>query len=184
MVKKVGIGSKNETKIKGVIEGYKAFGLEVEVIPIEVSSGVSKQPKSLEETVRGAFNRALNTMNILKDQVDETVGIESGIVRIGTLNKYVDITVAVILDRNGNLSLGLSPAFEIPLTYIHEMFSQEIELETIAERVSKIERIGEKGGFIQFLSEGKISREDLVKLAVIMALIPRYSPIKSTYGFY
>lgn len=182
-MKKVGVGSKNEVKIKGVYEAYKFFNINIEIIPIEVKSGVSKQPKTLIETIKGAYNRACNVCQELKD-VNECIGIESGIVKLDIINKYVDITIAIILDRENRISVGISPGFEIPMKYIHEIYSKNIELEDIVGKESGIDRIGEKGGFISYLSEGKIDRVELVKYAVIMALIPRLSPIRSTYGFF
>jgi len=40
----------------------------------------------------------------------------------------------------------------------------------------KTKDIGEYGGFIKILSNGKVLREDLTFNAVVMALIPRLNP--------
>ena len=176
----VAIGSTNKAKIDGVIEAYKLFNIDVEVIPIKVSSGISHQPKSLEETVKGAVNRALNALKLVEN-ADEAVGIESGLIMMPIINRFIDITVAIIMDRRGRLSAGLSPGFEIPSIFIREIFTSNKELEELAVKVSGIENIGEHGGFISYLTYNKISRKELTKLAVIMALTPRISPIRSMY---
>ncbi len=176
----VAVGSTNRAKIDGVIEAYKLFNIDIEIVPVKVPSGISHQPKSLEETVKGAVNRALNALKVVEN-ADEAVGIESGLIMMPIINRFIDITIAVIIDRRGRLSAGLSPGFEIPSNFIREIFTNNKELEELAVKVSGIENIGEHGGFISYLTYSKISRKELTKLAVIMALTPRISPIRGMY---
>ena len=176
------IGSENRVKIEGTIEAYKLFGIDAEFRNVKVSSGVSKQPKRLEEVVRGAFNRAYNALKSISD-ASEGVGIESGLMHVPIVNKVIDITVAVIVDKLNRVSIGFSSGFEIPPNFVHELFSKDIELEDLVIKLTGIEDIGEKGGFISYLSNGLIERRELVKQAVIMALIPRICKIKDMYGF-
>ncbi|MBI2278699.1 MAG: DUF84 family protein [Candidatus Brennerbacteria bacterium] len=59
---KVNVGSKNITKVQAVEEALSDFPefSSAEVIAMAVDSGVHKQPKSMEQTVQGAMNRAKN----------------------------------------------------------------------------------------------------------------------------
>jgi len=60
---KINIGSKNKAKIDALSEILKEYPdfLSAEIIYKEVDSGVSHQPKSLEETIDGAMKRARNS---------------------------------------------------------------------------------------------------------------------------
>src|SRR5207247_1757153 len=75
-----------------------------------VPSGVDNQPKSLEETVRGAINRAKGA---IKD-ADYSFGLESGLIEVPyTKTGMMDLCVCAIYDGK-NIHLGLSSAFELP----------------------------------------------------------------------
>ena len=176
---RVAVGSKNPSKIEGVRKAYEYLGIDVEIIPVEARSGVSRQPKSIEETVKGALNRVLYSRNVV--DADEYVGVESGLMYIPYVDRVVDVTVAVIADRNLRISIGLSPAFEIPPDIVRRLYGEDLELEDVVVEISGIENIGEKGGFISYLTGGKYERSELVRQAVLMALTPRLSPIKRMY---
>ncbi len=178
---KVAVGSKNPVKVEGVRRAYEFLNIEAEVFPVEVSSGVSRQPRSLEETVKGALNRALNALKAT--DADQGVGVESGLMHIPYVNKIADVTVAVIADRDLKISIGLSPGFEIPPPYVRRLYGEDVELEEIVASVTGDPNIGEKGGFISFLTYGKYERVELVRQAVIMALVPRICPIKTDFGY-
>ncbi|MCH7589706.1 DUF84 family protein, partial [PVC group bacterium] len=57
----INVGSKNPIKIDAVRESLLEFYSEFELNFFGVNSGVSKQPKSLEEALRGAELRAKNS---------------------------------------------------------------------------------------------------------------------------
>jgi len=179
---KVAVGSKNPTKIEGVVKAYEFFGIQVEVVPTEVESNVSRQPRSLEETVKGALVRATRALLKVPD-AEHGVGVESGLMHIPFLNRIVDVTVAVIADRDGKLTVGLSPAFELPPEIVRKLYGENTELEEVVESITGIESIGEKGGFISYLTDDRYVRSELVRQAVIMALVPRLCPIRQMYGF-
>ncbi len=181
MVLRVAVGSKNPVKVEGVRRAYEFLHLEAEVFPVEASSKVSRQPRSLEETVKGALNRAFDALT--KTGADQGVGVESGLMHVPYINRIVDVTVAVIVDKNSRISVGLSPGFEIPPPFVRKLYGEDTELEEIVASVTGEPNIGEKGGFISFLTYGKYERVELVRQAVIMALIPRICPIRSEFGF-
>ncbi|NPA69756.1 MAG: inosine/xanthosine triphosphatase [Crenarchaeota archaeon] len=176
---RVAVGSRNPSKIEGVKRAYETFGIEVEIIPVDAESKVSRQPRSLDETVRGALNRAFSARD--KVDADEYVGVESGLMYIPYVDRIVDVTVAVICDRQLRITVGLSPAFEVPPDFVRRLYGEDIELEDIVVEITGIENIGEKGGFISFLTNGKYERSELVRQAVLMALTPRICPIKRMY---
>lgn len=61
----INVASKNPVKIEAVKEVLHSYPnlANYGVVGIETPSGVSEQPKSLEETVRGAINRSKAVFN-------------------------------------------------------------------------------------------------------------------------
>lgn len=74
----IGIGSTNAAKVSAVKKACSAFGSSVSIVSASVSSGVSDQPFSDEETIQGAINRANNVLN--GEHTDIGIGLEGGVV--------------------------------------------------------------------------------------------------------
>lgn len=72
---KIVIGSKNPAKIKAVQAAFQ--NERVELISVDVPSGVSNQPFSDEETIKGAINRAYAAVE--KGNGDIGIGLEGGV---------------------------------------------------------------------------------------------------------
>ena len=68
---KVNVGSTNEVKVKAVTETFKDYSLFInsEFNSFNVKSDVSEQPKSLDETIKGANNRAKNAFQNCRKKV-------------------------------------------------------------------------------------------------------------------
>ena len=65
--------------------------VDIEVSSIDVDSGVPDQPFGLDETIKGAINRAKNAFS---DEFDLSVGIESGLMETpNSITGYIDLTV-------------------------------------------------------------------------------------------
>ena len=64
---KIAVGSKNSAKLKAARTVVnKIFPRDkIKVIAVEVDSGVSKQPKSDDEAIKGAINRAKKPLKYL-----------------------------------------------------------------------------------------------------------------------
>jgi inosine/xanthosine triphosphatase len=165
------VGSRNKSKVVGVERAYKFFSLDVEVVGVEVPSQVPPQPLGIETIFKGSLNRALKSLEVV-GSADHGVGVEAGLFRVG--DRWFDVHVAVIADRYGHITYGLSPAFEVPYVFVDEILRGSArELEVVVDKYFKTKDIGEYGGFIKILSNGKVLREDLTFNAVVMALIPR-----------
>ena len=164
---RVVVGSKNPTKVKGTRLAFQQFFEDVEVVGVEVPTEVSAQPFNYE-TVKGAVARAVNSYS---DDFDFSVGIEAGLFTLKkTITGYIDFQVAAIFDGK-KLSIGFGPGFEYPPAVIEEALKGR-EVGEIMEELSGIKNLGEKFGAVHYLSKGAISRSDLSRLAVTMALIP------------
>lgn len=165
---KVVIATKNPGKIKGAEEAFAEYFKEFEIEGIGVSSDVSEEPVN-DEIYQGASNRVKNVRKIAEEQgkeADYYISIESGITN--KLGAWTIINIAVIEDKNGFKSWGMSSGFPVPDKYIKEII--ETDLGKVMDRIfNETELRAQKGG-IDLLTKGKISRIDLTKQAFIMAL--------------
>ena len=172
MAKSVKVGSKNKAKVEAVAEILRDYGhlKDAAVEGIDVSSDVSAQPKSLEETIRGARNRAKNAFYAC----DFSVGIESGLMEVPySKSGYMDICAAVIYDGN-EYHLGLSSGWE---------FKDQSIMKTIVEGGKEMTDVlvdrgmfvdpNEKteGGAIGLVTRGRLPRKDFTMQALRSALI-------------
>lgn len=74
---KIAVGTTSEQKIGYLKEILDEVGIEAEIIPTEVKSGVSDQPITEDETQTGSMNRAKAAFESAPD-VDFGIGIEVG----------------------------------------------------------------------------------------------------------
>ncbi len=163
---KVVVGSKNPTKIEGTRLAFQQFFEDVEVIGMEVETKF-KQPFN-EDTLAGAIERALK---VYSDEFDFSVGIEAGLISTKhTLTGFMDFQVAVIYNGE-KFTVGFGPGFEYPRIVVDNAL-MGIEVGKTMEKISGIEKLGWKFGAVHYLSKGAISRTELSRIAVTMALIP------------
>ncbi|MCQ4153768.1 MAG: inosine/xanthosine triphosphatase [Archaeoglobales archaeon] len=163
---KVAVGSRNPTKIEGTRLAFEQFFEDVKVFGIEVEPRF-RQPFN-EETLAGAIERALK---IYSDEFDFSVGIEAGLMSVRhTITGYMDFQVAVIYNGE-KFTIGFGPGFEYPRVVVDNAL-KGIEVGKTMEKISGIEKIGWKFGAVHYLSKGAISRTELSRIAVTMALIP------------
>ena len=165
---KVAVGTLNPAKVAGVRSGFAYYFPGVDVLPVDSSSVSKAQPSGLEEMTAGATARA--KFAISKVGGDFGVGVEAGIFTIGEI--YFDNQVAAIVDRSGKASLGHSAGYMLPREDMEKLFHDGRELERWAEEVSGIKEVGDKGGLINFLTKGKMTRADLTEQCVVTALAP------------
>ncbi len=167
---KIIVASLNKQKISAVEETIKDYPMffEATVVGMEVSTGVSDQPKSLNETVQGAINRAKSAWG----NCDYSIGIESGVVDVPfTKTGMMDTCVCAIYDGN-EIHLGLSSAFEPPklvAKYMHE--GMNMSDATFAAGLTENKKIGASEGLVGILTNGRLTRLGYTKQALTTALI-------------
>ena len=165
---KVAVGSRNPVKVEAVRRAWRLVG-DAEIIPVEVDPGVSRQPRGMEETYRGAYNRAVRAREATGAEYG--VGIEAGLVEAPTPTGWADVQVAVVVDAKGVVGVGFSPAFEPPRVWL-ERLSRGETLGGIAEGALARSGIGRVLGVIGYLTRGMVTRQELTYYAVLMAIIP------------
>jgi inosine/xanthosine triphosphatase len=164
---RVVVGSLNPTKIEGVKKAFEQYFDNVTVEGRKVNSGVPDQPFDAD-TIRGAINRAINAYSA---DYDFSVGVEAGLFSHGNaITGYLDFQVVAIYNGS-RFTIGFGPGFEYPPVVIREVLKGR-EVGDVMDEITGIERLGEKTGAIHYLSKGVISRSELTRIAVTMALIP------------
>ena len=169
---KVGIGTQNPLKAKVVRDIFGKVFEDVEVSSIEVESGVSEQPKK-KQVLEGALNRAKKS---LKDN-DFGVGIEAGTTEID--GRVFVIGYCVVIDKNGNYTIGSQPMFELPNVLAKRIRAGET-LGNVADEYFNTKDIKKSTGAVGILSNYMVTREDLMRSALLTALIPLIS--KNVYS--
>lgn len=168
---KIIVGSKNPVKVEAVREvlaDYKNFA-KYDIVGIETSSGVSGQPRSLEETIRGAINRS----RVVFSDCSYSFGIESGLMHVPyTKTGMMNFCACVICDGI-NFHLGFSSMFELPVDVSHMIKNDTIDINKAFYRcgLTTDPKIGSSDGVIGFLTNNRVTRKEYTQQAVHMALI-------------
>ncbi len=172
-MKRIVVASENPVKVRAALNGFRrVFPNETfEVVGVSVPSGVSPQPFSDEETLRGARNRA----RIARETVPEAVawvGMEGGVEeRPEGLASFAWIIVL----SNGLEGQGRTGVFILP-GCVADRVRRGVELGHAIDEA--FGRTGAKraGGAIGMLTHGAMDRVELYEHAVVLALLPLRNP--------
>ncbi len=173
---KINVGSKNKVKVDAVKETIQSYNFlkNFEVSGFEVLSNVSDQPKTLDETIEGAKNRAKNAFL----NCDFSFGIESGLFKVpGTKSGYMDICACAIFDGK-NFHIGMSSAFEYPKKMMELILKNKLDASKAMFKAgfTQNQDIGSDIGAIGFLTKGRLVRKELTKQAIVNSLIHLENP--------
>lgn len=170
MMQKVIIASTNPVKIETVKIGFaKMFpGINYAFSGISVPSGVSDQPLSEEETLKGATNRAKNAMKQVP-AADYWVGVEGGLKREnGEAQAFAWI---VVIHKGGRTGKGKTASFFLPKKII-DLLDQGKELGEADDIVFKRTNSKQSNGAVGILTNDVLTRTSFYEHGIILALIP------------
>ncbi|MFW5691484.1 MAG: inosine/xanthosine triphosphatase [Chloroflexota bacterium] len=172
------VASTNPVKIEAVRLGFAQMfpDAKPEVSGMSVASGVSDQPMSDEETLRGARNRA-HVAQRARPDADFWVGLEGGVEpRGGALLVFAWM---VVLGRaaDGSLMNGRArtATFLLPAR-VAALVLNGMELGDADDRVFDRHNSKQGSGSVGLLTGDRITRTDFYAPAVAMALIPFLNP--------
>lgn len=176
---RVVLGSKNPVKIKATRQAFSSYFDQVEVIPVAVVSAVKPFPTSRTETLEGAINRS-KAAQIAESNAEFAVGIEAGIISVEN-HFFIQAFSAVI--NNGQLGLGGSAMFEVPLAVLSKIDPAKESSKQVIDSTLGRTNLLQREGMVGVLTQGRLSRTDILRNAVICTLppflVPQYFQSKS-----
>lgn len=173
-MKKVVVASTNPVKVNTVRLGFsKMFPkMLINIQGIAVSSDVSEQPLSEEESLKGAQNRVRNVFR-LSSKADFWVGIEGGLEEVnGEMEAFAWI---VVKSKTGKMGKGRTASFFLPQK-IAKLIKQGKELGEADDIVFGRTNSKQANGAVGILTKDVITRVTYYAQAMILALIPFKNP--------
>ena len=172
--------SRNPVKIRAAQEAFSSFYENINLSNIEISeidpTGVhlKAQPFGEEETYETSRWRVKSAQDY-KHGFDFYVGIEGGVVLTPQNNPRI-----IVYSSIGNKSfIETVRGCEIPLPrkfFTQLLNSTHSELGDLMTEISGIPNIKQKEGAVGILTQNVVTRFDILKQSVIMALIPFINP--------
>lgn len=163
----VAIGSKNPVKIAAVQEAFKKVWPDktFAFIGVDVPSGVSDQPMSDEESIKGATNRA----KLARQQLgaDFGVGLEGGLQEIK--GKWFDCGWIVVINKENRMGIGSSARIQTPAKMM-EHIHKGMELGHVNDLFFNQENTKHGAGHFGLMTNNAITRQSGYRDGVIMAL--------------
>lgn len=110
---KIALGSTSEAKKAILLDSLKNLVTEpIEVIGVDVESGITDQPLDEATTIRGSSNRAKNALE-KEREVDFAIGLEGGLEEVANLGYFLT-SGATIYDPHGHTSIGVGGKLQLP----------------------------------------------------------------------
>jgi inosine/xanthosine triphosphatase len=168
-MKKIVVASHNPVKIRAALEGFQRMfpGEKFVTEAVSVASGVNHQPRSDEETWRGAYQRVQNAAHLLPG-ADFWVGIEGG---VEDMDGEMAAFAWVVVKSSRQVGKGRSGTFFLPHK-VAELIRAGKELGEADDLVFQKMNSKQHNGAIGLLTGNVIDRAALYEQAVILALVP------------
>lgn len=165
---KIAIGSTNKAKVKAVQAVFET----ADVTAISVPSGVSAQPCTDDETLRGAINRAKAA--IIKAESNIGIGLEGGVMELED-GMYL-CNWGAMIDRKGiSVSAG-GARIKLP-EEVAEGVRKGSELSEVMDSYTKLHDVRSNQGAIGIFTNGLVERRKMF-IHVLELLAGQYDYLK------
>ena len=167
---KIAVASRNPVKIGATREAFEALfpDTELEMIPVDIESGVKDQPESDAETRAGARMRAGRASEASPD-ADYWVGLEGGVEIVD--DQLLAFAWMAIKGSNGHMVESRSATLPLPPA-VKELMDNGMELGEANDRVFSTVNSKQGGGAYGLLTDGRYTRESIYTQTLIIALTP------------
>jgi inosine/xanthosine triphosphatase len=166
------VASQNPVKIEAVKDGLKPLlNDEIEITGVSIPSGVSDQPMSEAETLKGASNRVMKSIN-LHSGYDYYVGLEGGVEDTTT---GLMAFAWMVISNGERIGKARTASFFLP-PKVAELVHGGMELGHADDVVFAKSNSKQQNGAIGLLTNDVITRKSLYEPAVQMAFIPFLNP--------
>jgi inosine/xanthosine triphosphatase len=177
----IAVGSVRKPKLAAVHEAIAALADHlsagaIEIVAVEIASGVRDTPLSREESMRGARQRAETLQKMAQEEVkpwNYFVGLEGGLDSVmenGEQRVFLE-SWAYVSDRTRGY-FGRSGAVELPVALAEEVFVKGTDLSSAIDRFAGEAGIRDAQGAWGVLSANKITRQEAFRVALIAAFAP------------
>lgn len=166
------VASRNPVKMEAVKDGLKPFLKgEIEITGVSVPSGVSDQPMSEAETMEGASNRVIKSID-LHPGFDYYVGLEGGVEETAS---GLMAFAWMVISNGQRIGKARTASFFLP-PKVAELVHGGMELGHADDVVFAQQNSKQQNGAVGLLTNNVITRKLLYLPAVQMAFIPFLNP--------
>jgi inosine/xanthosine triphosphatase len=180
----IAVGSVRKPKLAAVHEAIAALADNfsagaIEIVAVEIASGVRDTPLSREESMRGARQRAETLQKMAQEEVKKWnyfVGLEGGLDSVmenGERCVFLESWAYVSDGTRGYF--GRSGAVELPEALAEEVFVKGTDLSIAIDRFAGEAGIRDAQGAWGVLSANKITRQEAFRVALIAAFAPFFN---------
>ncbi|MHA1976903.1 MAG: DUF84 family protein [Candidatus Hodarchaeales archaeon] len=173
---KVLVASKNPVKIKAASDAFLLFFKDpiIDSQEIVVPTANASQPIGEEQTSEHSKLRVIHARKSYPGY-DYYVGIEGGVVKVNSNDAR--IVVYSSIGQEVSIETIRGCGIPLPLEWYDSLSSHRYhELGDLAEQKSGVPDIKKKEGVVGFFSQNYVTRYDILKQSVIMALVPYLNP--------
>jgi len=180
----IAVGSTRKPKLAAVREAVNgmsdllAVDTSIEIVGVEVESGVNHTPLSCEESMRGARQRAEWLQQVAKREAklwNYFVGLEGGVAVIEDGERRVFLESWAYVSDGTRGHFGRSAAVELPEALAEEVFVRGTELSIAIDQFAGEAGIRDAQGAWGVLSGNKITRQEAFRVALIAAFAPFFN---------
>jgi len=180
----IAVGSTRKPKLAAVREAVAgmsdllAADTSIEIVGVEVESGVNHTPLSCEESMRGARQRAEWLQQVAKQEAkpwNYFVGLEGGLALIEDGERRVFLESWAYVSDGTRGHFGRSGAVELPEALAEEVFVRGTELSLAIDQFAGEAGIRDAQGAWGVLSGNKITRQEAFRVALIAAFAPFFN---------
>jgi inosine/xanthosine triphosphatase len=183
---KAAVGSTRPLKIRAVLDAMQSFGpqfdrgLQIEVLGFAVPSGVSHTPLSRAELMTGAEKRAEALIGLARERnqsFDFFVGLEGGLEVVHQNGKRLVFleSWALVASSSGQESWGHAGGIVLPESLAREVLDHGVELSVAIDSFAGETGIRDAQGAWGVLTQNLITRQDVLRTAVINAFAPFFN---------
>ena len=180
----IAVGSTRKPKLAAVREAVAgmsdllAADTSIEIVGVEVESGVNHTPLSCEESMRGARQRAEWLQQVAKQEAkpwNYFVGLEGGLALIEDGERRVFLESWAYVSDGTRGHFGRSGAVELPEALAEEVFVRGTELSLAIDQFAGEAGIRDAQGAWGVLSANRITRQEAFRVALIAAFAPFFN---------
>ena len=157
---------------KAVMKLSALFAIDASSVQFEMSeakSGVSDTPMTVDESMRGAKQRALGVFHSNEHETVLSVGVEGGLF---AFERKIFLQSWSCVYNGDIFHFGSSGSIELPVSLATAVVQKKTELGIAIDEFAKQADVRSKQGTFGILTNDLITREDSFELATTFALIP------------